>query len=274
MLAVLPGPPRLHGVGQAVHEQLEIPRRRFETCLAFLMHDSPPLSGHRRADGAGENIGIGSPGEQVVFDDQLLKFRCGQAIVTSVLEDHKVEDLPFTVVQIDRSRLGIVRDRLQQQDAPWHLQPSRCDCLSDVQKYFDCVFDTGPLAQANVLGCKEWCKAYCSSAMRHDVLLLLLITFYLPNRFFWLGRSCRRFVLVYPCDASSRSNDVGTGNASARHAVRPSPRIGHANALAHEPPMTSSRPLRSKIKHSNDGNPSSESQRQRVHVSCTVPADS
>src|SRR5713226_1232286 len=97
------------------------------------------------------------------------------------------------------------------------------------------------------------CDMMCSSS----------IDFVLPaERILQATPQFRRFVLVQPRDASGRNSDVPTGNASARHVARSSLRTEHANALVHDQSKTSPRPLRSKIKHSNDGNHSSESQQK------------
>ena len=54
---------------------------------------------------------------------------------------------------------------------------SACDVLIK-----DCVFDTGLFAQANVLGRKQRVKAYWSSSVKHDVLLIYMISVLLALR--------------------------------------------------------------------------------------------
>jgi hypothetical protein len=107
----------------------------------------------------------------------LIEFGSRQCIVATIKEGHKIEDVALAVVQINRTGSGLIWDALQEQNASRHLDPARGQGLADIEKRLHDVLDTGLWTQANVGGCKQRFKPYCSSALKHVRLLSILSEF-------------------------------------------------------------------------------------------------
>src|SRR5208337_3415704 len=93
----------LQGVGQAIYEQCKISLCHLRARLASAFHKVPSLSSPSRyprfPNGPPEKRRICRPRDEVVLRDKVIELCRGEAVVTSFVEDHKVEDLQLAVVQ-------------------------------------------------------------------------------------------------------------------------------------------------------------------------------
>src|SRR5258708_37586767 len=114
---------------------------------------------------------VRSARNEVVLGDKLIEFRCGHCVVPPVNEFEKEEDVTLSVVEVDSAGGGLVRHRLQEQNASWHLDPPCRHGIANGEENLDDMLDAGILVQANIVSRKQRCETYCSSTLIHDRFL-------------------------------------------------------------------------------------------------------